>query len=99
MQFISTPAQAAKVDQGKEDQAQAPAPVSTPQEAPATPPPGYKLNPLYVETKSKRIQMLIQPSLYKRIQKNAKKKRLSVNAMMHALLERALDAVDAEDAR
>lgn len=95
MQFISKPAEAAKEDQGKEDQAQAPAPAPAPQEAPLTPPPGYKLNPLYVETKSKRIQMLIQPSLYKRIQKNAKKKRLSVNAMMHTLLENALDAAEA----
>lgn len=85
MQFITPP------EKAQPEKAQ---PVRT-----HTPPPGYKHNPLYIETKSRRLQMLIQPSLYKRIQQTAKKHRLSVNAMIHELLESALDAEDAQKAQ
>lgn len=60
---------------------------------PAAPPPaGYKMDPRYVETKSRRVQMLIQPSLHDRIKARAKAERRSVNDMMHLLLEEALAA-------
>ena len=92
MQFISTPAEAEQ-----ETTASAPAPAQEEQAGtPATPPPGYKVNPLYVETKSRRLQMLIQPSLHARIQKCAKQERRSVNDMMHLLLEAGLDKFTAK---
>ena len=28
---------------------------------------GYKLNPLYIENRSKRLQLLVQPSLYNKV--------------------------------
>lgn len=54
------------------------------------PPPGYKLNPLYVETKSKRLQLLIQPSLLEKIRARAKAEGESVNNLVHSILEEAL---------
>lgn len=92
MQFISTPAE---VEQ--ETTASTPAPVQEVQAGtPATPPPGYKMNPLYVETKSRRLQMLIQPSLHARIQKCARQEKRSVNDMMHLLLEAGLEKYTAK---
>lgn len=53
-------------------------------------PEGYKTNPLYVETKSKRLQLLIQPSLLEKIRGKAKAEGRSVNDFVHSVLEEAL---------
>lgn len=42
-------------------------------------PEGYKVNPEYIETKSKRVQLLLQPSTVEAIKSLAKKKSLSMN--------------------
>ena len=52
-------------------------------------PEGYKLNPMYVETKSKRLQLVIQPSLLARVRKQAEKQGLSVNEYIHRTLDKA----------
>lgn len=78
-QFISVPAQAPTE----------PAQVETTTPT-AQPPAGYKVDPRYIETKSRRVQMLIQPSLHDRIKERAKAERRSVNDMMHLLLEEAI---------
>lgn len=52
-------------------------------------PEGYKLNPLYIETKSRRLQLVLQPSLYKRVKDRAKAGGLSVNEFIHNLLDEA----------
>lgn len=52
-------------------------------------PEGYKLNPLFVETKSRRLQLVIQPSLYERVKATAKTSGLSVNEYVHRLLDEA----------
>ena len=46
-----------------------------------------KRNPEYIETKSKRVQMLMQPSLYDAIKKEATAKDISVNEIMHEILK------------
>ena len=46
-----------------------------------------KMNPEFIETKSKRVQMLMQPSLYDAVKKEAKDKNISVNEMMHEILK------------
>ena len=46
-----------------------------------------KKNPEFIETKSKRVQMLMQPSLYDAIKKEATAKDISVNEMMHEILK------------
>ena len=66
---------------------------STPQtiseSMPATVPKGYKINPLYVETKTRRLQLVLQPSLFDRVKKEAKKSGLSVNEYVHRILDEA----------
>ena len=52
-------------------------------------PAGYKLNPLYVETKSRRLQLVLQPSLYDRVKARAKASGLSVNEYCHQILDEA----------
>lgn len=66
----------------EEDQPKAP----TPQKAPK----GYKVNPLYIETKSIRLQLLIQPSLKEKLIKEAKKEGRSVNDLVNSILQDAL---------
>ena len=46
-----------------------------------------KKNPEYIETKSKRVQMLMQPSLYDAIKQEATIRKISVNEMMHEILK------------
>ena len=52
-------------------------------------PEGYKLNPLYIETKSKRVQLVLQPSLYAKVKAAADKEKVSFNEYCHRLLEEA----------
>lgn len=61
----------------------------TPQQPTEKAPEGYKLNPLYVETKSRRLQLVLQPSLYDRVKARAKASGLSVNEYVHQLLDEA----------
>lgn len=48
---------------------------------------GYKVNPAYTETKSKRLQLLIQPSLLDWIKTQAKAQDKSVNDYVHTIFE------------
>jgi len=57
---------------------------------PAKAPEGYKLNPLYIETKSERLQLLVQPSLKAKLKEKAKQEGTSVNDLVHNILEDAL---------
>lgn len=50
-------------------------------------PKGYKLNNLYIETKSKKLQVLARPSTIKEIQKIAKKNKLSTNELINRILD------------
>lgn len=53
-------------------------------------PDGYKLNPLYIEKKTRRVQALLQPSLYEKIRNRAIAESMSVNEMIHTLLEKSV---------
>lgn len=53
-------------------------------------PEGFKANPLFVETKSRRMQLLVQPSLYDAIKARATAEGRSVNELVHAILEAAI---------
>lgn len=63
-------------------------------ESEKNPPEGFKPNPLYVETKSKRLQLLMQPSLHAKIKKRAKKEKTSVNEYIHNILKLHIDEVE-----
>lgn len=53
-------------------------------------PEGYKVNPAYVEKKSRRLQLLMQPSLYNLLKTRAVEEGASVNNLIHELLEEAV---------
>lgn len=50
-----------------------------------------KRNPLFVETKSRRLQVLMQPSLHARLKKLAYEKGISFNELLHSTLEAYAD--------
>lgn len=63
--------------------------------APAAPaakskaPKGYKPNPEYIETKSKRVQILMQPSLHKAAKAVSAELGLSLNDFIHRAIQEA----------
>lgn len=50
-------------------------------------PEGYKPNPEYIEVKSKRVQLLLQPSTVDAIKALAKKKGLSMNEAINEAIQ------------
>lgn len=52
-------------------------------------PDGYKINPVYIETKTRRLQIVLQPSLYERVKKAAAQETISVNEFIHRTLNEA----------
>ena len=50
-----------------------------------------KLNPLYVETKSRRLQLLVKPSLHARLRATATAQDMSLNELIHTILEQYAD--------
>ena len=82
LQFIST---VEEQEQEQEQEATTKPKLSTAAKAPE----GYKLNPLYVETKTRRLQLVLQPSLFDRVKKGAKQAGLSVNEYVHRILDEA----------
>jgi predicted HicB family RNase H-like nuclease len=66
--------------------------ISTPvEERPQidAPPEGYKVNPQYIEKKTRRLQLVLQPSLYERVKARAEQSGSSVNDYIHSILEEA----------
>lgn len=53
-------------------------------------PKGYKVNPVYIEKRSKRLQLLVQPSLYDKVKAQAETEGCSVNDFIHRVLECAV---------
>lgn len=51
-----------------------------------------KPNPLYVETKSRRLQLLIKPSLHAKLRARATALDMSLNELIHSILELYADA-------
>jgi predicted HicB family RNase H-like nuclease len=52
-------------------------------------PKGYKPNPEYIETKSKRVQILMQPSLHKAAKAVSTELGLSLNDFIHRAIQEA----------
>lgn len=64
-----------------------PEPTPPPKEEP---PEGCYKNPLFIEKKSRRLQLLIQPSLYELVKTKAEANKTSVNDIIHSILEAEL---------
>lgn len=60
------------------------------------PPEGYRVDPRFIEKKSQRVQLVMQPSLYKRAQRAAKKQKISFNELIHQLLNEYLTEFEKE---
>jgi hypothetical protein len=74
--------------------------TGSPEETPATPtgqakpkeaPEGYKVNPEYIEKKTRRVQLLMRPSLYEQVKARADADGYSVNEYIHTMLEQAIE--------
>ena len=59
-------------------------------ETPTEAPEGYKVNPLYVETKSKRVQLLVKPSTVEKLRARAKAEGRSLNDLINSILEESI---------
>ena len=71
----------------KPQEAEAPAPA---QETTGKAPDGYHINPLYVENKSRRLQLLMKPSIVDKLKAKAQRENRSVNDIVNTILEEAL---------
>lgn len=78
LQFIST---AEEETEEREQTAEA---------VPAKAPEGYHINPLYIENKSKRLQLLVKPSTVEKLRAKAQREGRSVNDIVNTILEEAL---------
>ena len=83
LQFISAP----ETEESAEPVMQ-PSKESPSVQKPEAPPAGYKIDHRYVETKSRRLQLVLQPSLYERVKKAASEQHISVNEYVHQILDR-----------
>lgn len=54
-------------------------------------PAGYKLNPEYIEVKSKRVQLLLQPSIVDALKALAKEKGFSMNECANEAIKQYLE--------
>jgi len=78
------------ISQESIDRAEGETPATAEAKRPDKAPEGYKLNPLYIETKSKRLQLLIQPSLHEKLKRKAQAEGTSVNDLVNSILQDAL---------
>ena len=87
LQFISTPPAAPARERGREEAREIPAPA--PSAARQSAPEGYRMNPMYIEKKSRRLQLLLRPSVYEAVKARAEGEGVSVNDLINTLLEEA----------
>lgn len=89
LRFISPASERAetKDSAGPAQERQRPAPAAEEAGRPLSGAP-MKKNPLYVETRSRRLNLLIQPSLHKRIKALADARQTSLNDLVHMILEK-----------
>lgn len=78
------------ISQKNIDKSEGKTPATTEAKIPDKAPEGYKFNPLYIETKSKRLQLLIQPSLHEKLKRKAQVENTSVNNLVNSILQDAL---------
>lgn len=57
---------------------------------PRTPPPGFRQNPAFIEKKTRRMQLLVRPSLYDRLKAQAEAGGVSVNELIDRILSENL---------
>lgn len=71
----------------------APGPAAAPAPSPAARPEvpeGLRRSPEYIEVKSRRVQLVMQPSLYSRVKRESQRAGLSFNEFCRQALEKAV---------
>lgn len=63
---------------------------ATDQDTIPTPPEGYRLDPRFIEKKTRRLQLLLRPSIYEKLKARADAEGQSVNEFIDHLLEATL---------
>ncbi len=86
MQFISAAPQQKEEDRRPRRPSTAPA---AGERAPE-PPDGFRMNPMYIEKKTRRLQLLLKPSVYDAIRERADREGVSVNELTGSILETAM---------
>lgn len=90
MHFISEESiRAAEEGGGQEQQAQQ---AATP--AASALPEGWHLNPMYIENKSKRLHLLVTPTLFGRLKAVSERQGVSLNALANDLIEAGLGKLE-----
>ena len=90
LQFISQPEEAATAPQAVES-SKANSKTATASSTPRKAPPARRALPQYdEETKSRRLQLLLTPSLYEAIKDKAAEERVSVNELINSILKDAI---------
>lgn len=72
-----------------EEPAEKPAPEAPPARPEEGPGEGYRVNPLYMEKKTRRLQLVLRPSLYAQAKRQAQAQGISLNEYVCRALERA----------
>ena len=55
-------------------------------------PDGYKINPEFIEKRTKRIQLIMQPSVYNAAKNKAEQNGMSFNEYVHKIIIADLDS-------
>lgn len=92
----SKPKTTRRVKPKKEDGAKLPDQEVEERKETITIPKGYKLDNSLIEVKSKRLQLVMQPSLLERVKAQATKENISVNELMHRVLRAYLEEVESK---
>lgn len=92
LSFISTPAEEVEgvASESETEKLQGDGKLTIRSVQKHTVPEGYKLNPEYIETKSKRVQLLLQPSTVEAIKSLASKRGLSMNEAINEAIQEYL---------
>lgn len=93
MQFITKPEEAAP----EQEAPQPPPGVAAHVARPGNPPPGMRLDPRYIETKSKRSILLLEPSLHEKIKRIAYGEGVSINTFIHTAIQEKLATYESEN--
>ena len=97
MQFISNAEEEPQKDAQEDSKTEETKPKAATPKAATIPPEGFKLNPLYVEVKSRRLQLVLQPSLYEKVKAKAAADGVSINEFVHRVLEAATQEEETVD--
>lgn len=85
MQFISK--ETVEAVEGKTEEPVATSSLTGTKKAPE----GYKVNPEFIETKSKRVQLLLQPSIYEAVKAKASSMGISTNEAINEALRQYVE--------